>query len=94
MARKALDLGFYISFSGIITFKNALDLQDVVRYVPLSSMLVETDSPYLAPVPFRGKQNNQLMSLVARQVAALKDMSFEAVYAQTTLMRRTYSVGQ
>lgn len=86
MARKALDLGFYISFSGIITFKNAVDLQDVVRYVPLSSMLVETDSPYLAPVPYRGKQNQPAYVVeVAHQVAALKDVPFEAVCAQTTL---------
>ena len=48
---------FYISFSGIITFKNAIDLVDVVKYVPLNKILVETDSPYLAPVPFRGKRN-------------------------------------
>ena len=56
-AKKALDNGFYISFSGIITFKNAIDLVDVVKYVPLDKILVETDSPYLAPVPFRGKRN-------------------------------------
>ena len=56
-AKKALDNDFYISFSGIITFKNAIDLVDVVKYVPLNKILVETDSPYLAPVPFRGKRN-------------------------------------
>ena len=56
-AKKALDNGFYISFSGIITFKNATDLIDVVKYVPLDKILVETDSPYLAPVPYRGKRN-------------------------------------
>ena len=58
MARAALDLGFYISFSGILTFKNAEDLRDVARFVPLDRLLIETDSPYLAPVPFRGKTNN------------------------------------
>ena len=85
MAKKALDLGFYISFSGIITFKNALDLQEVVRYVPLTSILVETDSPYLAPVPYRGKQNQPAYVVeVAQQVAQLKGVSFETVCAQTT----------
>ncbi len=57
VASAALDLGFYISFSGIVTFKNARDLQDVARRVPLERMLIETDSPYLAPVPHRGKTN-------------------------------------
>ena len=85
MAKKALDLGFYISFSGIITFKNAHDLQDVVRYVPLSSILVETDSPYLAPVPYRGKQNQPAYVVeVAQQVAQLKGISFETVCTETT----------
>jgi TatD DNase family protein len=85
MAKKALDLGFYISFSGIITFKNAHDLQDVVRYVPLSSILVETDSPYLAPVPYRGKQNQPAYVVeVAQQVAQLKGVSFETVCTETT----------
>ena len=57
VARAALDLGFHISFSGIVTFKNALALKDVARRVPLDRMLIETDSPYLAPVPYRGKRN-------------------------------------
>ncbi|HRE30464.1 MAG TPA: TatD family hydrolase, partial [Candidatus Berkiella sp.] len=56
-ARQALDLGFYISFSGIVTFKNATELQAVAKKVPLDRMLIETDSPYLAPVPHRGKPN-------------------------------------
>ena len=56
-AKFALDQGFYISFSGIITFKNVNDLLEVVKYVPLDRILVETDSPYLAPAPFRGKRN-------------------------------------
>ena len=54
---RALDLGFHISFSGIVTFKNAVELKDVARRVPLDRMLIETDSPYLAPVPHRGKRN-------------------------------------
>ena len=85
MAAKALDLGFYISFSGIITFKNAEELRDVVRYVPLDRMLVETDSPYLAPVPFRGKQNQPAYVVeVAKKVAELKSESFLRVCKQTT----------
>ncbi|MDO8249803.1 MAG: TatD family hydrolase, partial [Rhodoferax sp.] len=58
VARAALDLGFYISFSGILTFKNAQDLRDVAAFVPFDRLLIETDSPYLAPVPYRGKTNN------------------------------------
>src|SRR5690606_12717252 len=57
MARQAIDLGFYISFSGIVTFKTATELQEVAKKVPLDRMLVETDSPYLTPVPYRGKPN-------------------------------------
>ena len=84
MATKALDLGLYISFSGIITFKNALDLQEVVRHVPLDRMLVETDSPYLAPVPYRGKENQPgYVKEVAKQVAFLKQVDFETVCQQT-----------
>ena len=85
MAKQALDLGFFISFSGIITFKNALELQEVVEYVPLDRLLVETDSPYLAPVPFRGKQNQPAYVVeVARKVAELKNVSFDQVCKQTT----------
>ena len=57
VARAALDLGFYISFSGILTFKSAAELREVARFVPLDRCLIETDSPYLAPVPYRGKTN-------------------------------------
>lgn len=86
MAKHALDLGFFISFSGIITFKNALELQEVVKYVPLDRLLVETDSPYLAPVPFRGKQNQPAYVVeVARKVADLKQVSFDQVCEQTTM---------
>ena len=85
MAAQALDLGFYISFSGIITFKNAEPLRDVVRYVPMDRLLVETDSPYLAPVPFRGKENCPAHVVeVAKQVAVLKNLSYDAVCQQTT----------
>jgi TatD DNase family protein len=80
VARAALDLGFYISFSGILTFKTAQDLRDVAAMVPLDRMLIETDSPYLAPVPFRGKTNNpSYVPYVAKQLAALRGMEAEAI---------------
>lgn len=75
VARAALDLGFLISFSGILTFRNAQDLRDVARYIPLDRLLIETDSPYLAPVPFRGKTNQPAyVPFVARQLAELKQL--------------------
>ncbi|MCP5209080.1 MAG: TatD family hydrolase [Hahellaceae bacterium] len=80
MAEAALALNFYISFSGIITFKNADDLREVVKYVPIERLLIETDSPYLAPVPYRGKSNEPAyVSEVAKQVASLKGLSVEDV---------------
>lgn len=80
VARAALDLGFHISFSGILTFKSAADLREVARFVPLDRMLIETDSPYLAPVPYRGKVNNpSYVPFVARQIAELRGLSAEAV---------------
>lgn len=84
-ARKALEAGYYISFSGIITFKNATALRDVVSYVPLDRILVETDSPYLAPVPFRGKSNEPAFTkYVAEQIALVKDIPLADVAAATT----------
>ena len=78
VARAALDLGFYISFSGILTFKNAQDLRDVAAFVPLDRLLIETDSPYLAPVPYRGKTNNpSYVPYVAAQLAAIKQCPLE-----------------
>ncbi len=85
MAKQALDLGFYISFSGIITFKNAEAIRQVCQYCPLDRLLVETDSPYLAPVPYRGKPNEPAhVHHVAQQVATLKGVSLEAVTEQTS----------
>jgi TatD DNase family protein len=85
VARAALDMGFYISFSGILTFKNAVDLQEVARFVPLDRCLIETDSPYLAPVPFRGKVNTPaLVPWVAKQLAALKGLTAEDVAKATS----------
>ncbi len=84
VARAGLDLGFYISFSGIVTFKNAQHLRDVAAMVPLDRILIETDSPYLAPTPYRGKTNNpSYVPLVAKQLAEVRGMSVEDV-AQVT----------
>lgn len=85
VAAAAIDLGFYISLSGIVTFKNAKDLQDVARRLPLDRMLIETDSPYLAPVPFRGKTNEPaFVSHVAAKVAELRGASVEEIGAATS----------
>src|SRR5690349_2013649 len=84
-AKGALDLGFHISFSGIVTFKNAAELREVAKRVPLERILVETDSPYLAPVPFRGKTNEPgLVKYVAEEIARQRGVSFEEVAAATT----------
>lgn len=80
MASKALDLNFYISFSGIVTFKSATVLQEVAKKVPLDRMLIETDCPYLAPVPHRGKQNEpSYVPLVAQFIAELRDESVDKI---------------
>jgi TatD DNase family protein len=85
VARAAMDLGFHISFSGIVTFKNARALKDVAQRVPLERMLVETDSPYLAPVPFRGKTNQPaLVKHVAEEIARLRGVSVEEVARATS----------
>ena len=85
VARAALDLGFHISFSGILTFKTANDLREVARFVPLDRCLIETDSPYLAPVPFRGKTNSPAyVPFVAQQIAELKSLPVEAVAEATS----------
>jgi len=84
-AKKALDIGFYISFSGIITFKNAQDMRDVAKKVPMDRLLVETDSPYLAPVPKRGKTNEPAYtSYVADVLAEVKGVSKEEISKITT----------
>ena len=84
-ALAAMDLGFYISFSGIVTFKNAIPIKDVAKVIPLERILVETDSPYLAPVPHRGKTNEPgWVRHVAEEVARLRASSLEAVAQATT----------
>lgn len=85
MAKRALDIGFYISISGIITFRNAEELRDVVRKVPLNRLLVETDSPYLAPIPYRGKPNQPAyVRETCEYVATLKGVSTEELARITT----------
>mgnify|MGYP003389163840 CR=1 FL=1 len=85
MAKKGIDLGFYISFSGIITFKNAVELQDIAKKLPLDALLIETDSPYLAPVPYRGKSNFPgYVKQVALKLAELKGCDYETIAKQTT----------
>ncbi len=85
VARAALDLGFYISFSGILTFKTAADLREVAQFVPLDRILIETDSPYLAPMPHRGKTNNpSYVPYVAKLIAELKGESLETIAHATS----------
>ena len=85
VALEAIELGFYISFSGIVTFKNAVAIKEVARQVPLSRMLIETDSPYLAPIPYRGKTNQpSYVKHVAEEIAKLRGISFEEVATTTT----------
>ncbi len=85
VAKAAIDQGFYISFSGIVTFKSAKDLQETCKKVPLDRMLIETDSPFLAPIPHRGKTNEPAwVSHVAQFIADLRGISVEQVGQQTT----------
>jgi TatD DNase family protein len=84
-AKRALDMGFYISLSGIVTFKNARELQEVAKKLPLDRILIETDSPYLAPVPHRGKTNQPaFVKHVAEFLAELRDDSVENIAKETT----------
>ena len=84
-AQRAMEMNFYISFSGIVTFKNALELKSVAQKIPLERVLVETDSPYLAPVPYRGKQNQPAyVYYVALHVAELRGMEMEEISSVTT----------
>ena len=85
MAREVLKLGFYLSVGGTLTFKNAAKLPEIVKEIPLERLLLETDSPYLTPVPHRGRRNEPLhVSLVAKKVAQLRGLSVEEVARQTT----------
>lgn len=92
-AKKALDLGFYISFSGIVTFKNAPNVQEVAKKIPLSRMLVETDSPFLSPHPYRGMKNEpKNVRIVGKFLAALRGESFDKI-AQITSNNATRLFG-
>ena len=85
VAQGALDMGFYISFSGIVTFKNALQIKEVAQRVPMDRMLIETDSPYLAPVPFRGKLNQPAyVKHVAEEIALLRGIAVAEVGRETS----------
>lgn len=85
VALQAIDLGFYISFSGIVTFKNATMLKEVARQLPLDRILVETDSPYLAPIPYRGKINQpSYVKHVAEELSRIKNIAYDDVVASTT----------
>lgn len=84
MAREYVKMGYYIGVGGVVTFKNAKKLKEVVREIPLSSIVLETDCPYLAPVPYRGKRNCSLyLPYVAEEIAALKGVTAEEVIRQT-----------
>lgn len=85
VAKAAMDLGFYISFSGIVTFKSAKDLQETCKRVPIDRMLIETDSPYLAPIPYRGKTNEPAwVAKVGEYIATLKGISIDELAASTS----------
>jgi len=85
IAKRAMDLNFYISFSGIVTFKSAQELKEVARKMPINRMLVETDSPYLAPVPYRGKENQPAyVRHVAEHIAELRETTLENIAKETT----------
>jgi TatD DNase family protein len=85
MAVQAIELDFFISFSGILTFKNAQDLKETAKRLPLERMLIETDSPYLTPVPYRGKANDPSKVIhIAEEISRLKDIPIETVAKVTT----------
>jgi len=90
-ARAYLDLGFHISIAGVVTFRNAAELQEAARIVPLDRLMVETDCPYLAPIPFRGKRNEPAhVRLVAEKIAELKGVPLEEIAARTTENARRF----
>ena len=95
MAKAAIDLGFYISFSGIVSFANAVELREVAQKVPLDRMLIETDSPWLAPVPYRGKTNQPAYVVdVANVLGELRGVAAEEIGERTTEnFRRLFGVG-
>jgi TatD DNase family protein len=92
VAKKAMELGFYISFSGIVTFKNAKELKEIASWIPLERLLIETDSPYLAPMPHRGKTNTPAyVPFVAKHIAELRGITIEEVaYASSSNFEKLF----
>ena len=85
-AKKCIDKGYYIAIGGVVTFKNAKDLKEVAKKAPLDKILLETDAPYLAPVPFRGKLNSPAyLKYIAQEIANLKEIDVEEIKKQTTI---------
>ena len=85
-AKRCLDKGYYIAIGGVVTFKNAKDLKEVAKFVPLDRLLLETDAPYLAPVPYRGKLNTPAyLKYIAQEIANLREIDVEQVKEQTTV---------
>ena len=85
-AQKCIEKGYYIAIGGVVTFKNAKDLKEVAKITPLDKLLLETDAPYLAPVPFRGKLNSPVyLRYIAQEIAQLKELEIEEVKKQTTI---------
>ena len=95
-AKKYLDMGFYIGIGGVVTFKNAVKLKEVAEYVPLDRILLETDCPYLAPVPYRGKRNSSLyLPEIAKEIAAIKGVDYEELLEVTfDNACKMYRIGQ
>ena len=94
-AKKLIDIGMMISFSGIVTFSNAYDLRSIVSYIPNEFLLIETDAPYLSPVPNRGKQNEPAFIIhTARQIAELRGCSVEDIaYITSSNAKKLFSIG-
>ena len=89
LAEKMVDLGLYVSIPGIVTFKNSHDMQQVARHIPLDRIILETDGPFLAPVPFRGKQNRpEYLLHTAQKIAELREIPVDEVARQTTYNAR------
>lgn len=85
MPKKIIDLGLHVSIPGIVTFKNAKILKEVAQFIPLNSMLLESDGPFLAPAPYRGKRNEPLYLLyTAREISMLRDITIDAIAEATT----------
>ena len=94
-AREYLNMGYYFGIGGVVTFKNAKKLKEAVEYIPMENILLETDSPYLAPVPFRGKRNSSLnLSFVAKEIAQIKGIDYDEVVAVTERnAKRLFGIG-